>query len=146
MRMVVELEGYNGFEELYKNSWSGAIDRLDTIKQYYMEEEFMEHLDMIFDDCGELPTDIQVNNYLTYELDAEQFVAENTSFNTLEDLLELTDYVKNLGFNDALATIQEVERQDKEEKLWEYLQYNFDMRSLYEVIEELNEFDFDELD
>ena len=38
MRMVVELEGYNGFEELYKNSWNGAIDRLDTIKQYHMEK------------------------------------------------------------------------------------------------------------
>lgn len=146
MRMVVELEGYNGFEELYKNSWSGAIDKLDTIKQYHMEEEFMEHLDMVFECCGELPTDTQINDYIRFELDAEQFVAENISFNTLEDLLELTDYVKNLGFMDALATIQEVERQDKEEKLWEYLQYSFDMRSLYEVIEELNEFDFDELD
>jgi hypothetical protein len=74
MRMVVELEGYNGFEELYKNSWSGAIDRLDTIKQYHMEEEFMEHLDMVFKCCEELPTDEQVNNYIWFELDAEQFV------------------------------------------------------------------------
>lgn len=146
MRMVVELEGFAGFEELYKNSWSGAIDRLDTIKHYHMEEEFMEHLDMVFECCGELPTDTEVNDYLAYEFSAEEFIAENIPYNTLEDLLELTDYVKNLGFNDALATIQEVERQDKEEKLWEYLQYSFDMRSLYEVIEELNEFDFDELD
>ena len=52
MRMVVELEGYNGVEELYKNSWSGAIDSLDTIRQYHMENEFIEHLNMMFDDCG----------------------------------------------------------------------------------------------
>ena len=146
MRMVVELEGYNGFEELYKNSWSGAIDRLDTIKQYHMEEELMEHLDMVFECYEELPTNVQVNDYLRFEFDAENFVAENISFNTLEDLLELTDYVKNLGFSDALATIQEVERQDKEDALWKYLQDNFDMRNLFEVIEELNEFDFDELE
>jgi hypothetical protein len=146
MRMVVELEGYNGFEELYKNSWSGAIDRLDTIKQYHMEEELMEHLDMVFECCEELPTDEQVNNYLAYEFDAEQFVAENISFNTLEDLDELEDYAKNLYFSDAQSTITEVRQQNKEEKLWEYLQYGFDMRNLLEVMEELADFDFDNLE
>lgn len=146
MRMVIELEGYNGFEELYKNSWSGAIDRLDTIKQYHMEEEFMEHLDMVFDGCDELPTDTQVNDYIWMELDAEQFVAENISFNTLEDLDELEDYAKNLYFSEAQSTITEARQQNKEEKLWEYLQDNFDMRNLLEVMEELEEFDFDELE
>ena len=146
MRMVVELEGYNGFEELYKNSWSGAIDRLDTIKQYHMEEEFMEHLDMVFECCGELPTDTEVNDYIWMEFDAEQFVAENISFNTLEDLDELEDYAKNLYFSEAQSTITEVRQQDKEEKLWEYLQYGFDMRNLFEVMEELTDFDFDNLE
>lgn len=146
MRMVVELEGYNGFEELYKNSWSGAIDRLDTIKQYHMEEEFMEHLDMVFDGYSELPSDTQVNDYIWMEFDAEQFVAENISFNTLEDLDELEDYAKNLYFSEAQSTITEVRQQDKEEKLWEYLQYNFDMRNLLEVMEELADFDFEELE
>lgn len=146
MRMVVELEGYNGFEDLYKNSWSGAIDRLDTIKQYHMEEELMEHLDMIFDDCGELPTDTQVNDYLWFELDAEKFVAENTAFNTLEDLDELKEYAKNLYFSDAQSTITEARQQNKEEKLWEYLQDGFDMCNLLEVMEELEDFDFDNLE
>lgn len=146
MRMVVELEGYNGFEELYKNSWSGAIDRLDVIRHYHMEEELMEHLDMVFECCGELPTDTQVNDYLWMEFDAENFVAENTSFNTLEDLDELEDYAKNLYFSDAQSTITEVRQQNKEEKLWEYLQYGFDMRNLLEVMEELADFDFDNLE
>ena len=110
MRMVVELEGYNGFKELYKNSWSGAIDRLDVIKEFHMEEELMEHLDMIFDDCYEYPTDTQVNDYLWFELDAENFVAENIPFNTLEDLDELEDYSKNLYFSEAQATITEQRR------------------------------------
>lgn len=146
MRMVVELEGYNGFEDLYKNSWSGAIDSLDTIKQYHMEEELMEHLDMIFDDCGELPTDTQVNDYIWMEFDAEDFVAENTAFNTLEDLDELEDYAKNLYFSEARSTITEARQQNKEEKLWEYLQNGFDMRNVLEVMEELEDFDFEELE
>lgn len=145
MRMVVELEGYNGFEELYRNSWSGAIDRLDTIKQYHMEEELMEELEIVFGDC-EPPTDTQVNDYLWFELDAEKFVAENTSFNTLQDLDELEDYAKNLYFSNAQSTITEVRQQNKEEKLWEYLQNGFDMRNLLEVMEELEEFDFDNLE
>jgi len=145
MRMVVELEGYNGFEELYKNSWSGAIDRLDTIKQYHMEEELMEELEIIFSDC-EPPTDTQVNDYLWFDFDAERFVAENTAYNTIEDLDELENYAKNLYFSNAQSTITEVRQQNKEEKLWEYLQDNFDMRNLLEVMEELEEFDFDELE
>ena len=146
MRMVIELEGYNGFEELYKNSWSGAIDRLDVIREFHMEEELMEHLDMIFDDCDELPTDTQVNDYLWMEFDAENFVAENISFNTLDDLDELEDYAKNLYFSEAQATITEARQQNKEEKLWEYLQDGFDMRNLLEVMEELAELDLDDLE
>ena len=146
MRMVVELEGYNGFEELYKNSWSGAIDRLDVIKEYHMEEELMTLLDVIFDGCDGIPTDVQVNDYLWFEFDAEQFVAENISFNTLEDLDELEDYAKNLYFSDAQSTITEARQQDKEEKLWEYLKDGFDMRDLSEVMEELANFDFDNLE
>lgn len=145
MRMIVELEGYSGFEELYKNSWSGAIDRLNTIKQYHMEEELMGELDIIFGDC-ELPTDTQVNDYLWFEFDAERFVAENTAYNTISDIDELENYTKNLYFDKAHSTITEVRQQNKEEKLWEYLQDNFDMRSLLEVMEELEEFDFDELE
>ena len=146
MRMVIELEGYNGFDTLLENSWSGAVDRLETIKQYHMEEELLDHLDMIFDDCSELPTDTQVNDYLWMEFDAENFVAENISFNTLDDLDELEDYAKNLYFSEAQATITEARQQNKEEKLWEYLQDGFDMRNLLEVMEELAELDLDDLE
>ena len=146
MRMVVELEGYNGFEELYKNSWNGAIDRLDTIRQYHMEKEFMEHLNMMFDDCGELPTDTQINDYIWFDFDAEDFVSENTPFNTLEDLDELEDYAKNLYFSDVQSTITEARQQNKEEKLWEYLQDNFDTKNLLDVMEELEDFDVDNLE
>ena len=33
------------FNDLYENSWSGAIDTLDTIIKNDMENELMEHLE-----------------------------------------------------------------------------------------------------
>ena len=146
MRMVVELEGYNGFDVLYANSWSGATESLDVIKEYHMEEELMEHLEMLFNDCEEDPTDTQINDYLWHEFSAEHFVAENTPFNTLDDLDELEQYARDLYFTDAKSTIIEVRQQDKEEALWEYLQYGFDMRNLLEVMEELKDLNVDELE
>lgn len=55
------------FEELYKDSWSGAIDTLDTIMKNDMENELMEHLENIFSD--QIPTETEVNDYLWFESD-----------------------------------------------------------------------------
>ena len=63
MKIVRE---YN-FEDLYENSWSGAIDTLDTIIKNDMENELMEHLEEIFD--NQIPTETEVNDYLWFESD-----------------------------------------------------------------------------
>ena len=55
------------FEELYKDSWSGAINTLDTIMKNDMENELMEHLEEIFSD--QIPTETEVNDYLWFEAD-----------------------------------------------------------------------------
>ena len=57
---------YN-FNDLYENSWSGAIDTLDTIIKNDMENELMEHLEGIFD--NQIPTETEVNDYLWFESD-----------------------------------------------------------------------------
>ena len=101
---------------------------------------------MIFDGYDELPTDTQINDFLAYVFSVEEFIAENIPYNTISDIDELEDYAKNLYFSDAQSTITEVRQQNKEEKLWEYLQYGFDMRNLLEVMEELADFDFDNLE
>ena len=54
-------------EELYKDSWSGAINTLDTIMKNDMENELMEHLEDIFSD--QIPTETEVNDYLWFESD-----------------------------------------------------------------------------
>ena len=55
---------YN-FNDLYENSWNGAIDTLDTIIKNDMENELMEHLEEIFD--INIPTATEVNDYLWFE-------------------------------------------------------------------------------
>ena len=55
------------FEELYKDSWSGAINTLDTIMKNDMENELMEHLESVFSD--QIPTETEVNDYLWFESD-----------------------------------------------------------------------------
>ena len=55
------------FEELYKDSWSGAINTLDTIMENDMENELMEHLESVFSD--QIPTETEVNDYLWFESD-----------------------------------------------------------------------------
>ena len=57
---------YN-FNDLYENSWSGAINTLDTIIKNDMENELMEHLEEIFD--NQIPTETEVNDYLWFESD-----------------------------------------------------------------------------
>ena len=55
------------FNDLYENSWNGAIDTLDTIIKNDMENELMEHLEEIFD--NQIPTETEVNDYLWFESD-----------------------------------------------------------------------------
>ena len=55
------------FNDLYRNSWSGAINTLDTIIKNDMENELMEHLEEIFD--NQIPTETEVNVYLWFESD-----------------------------------------------------------------------------
>ena len=63
MKIVKEYE----FEDLYENSWSGAINTLNIIRENDMENELMVHLeDMFFD---KIPTETEVNDYLWFESD-----------------------------------------------------------------------------
>ena len=62
--MLVKRE-YNRFDDLYENSWSGAIDTLNTIIQHGLEDELMYHLEEVFYD--NIPTAIELNDYLWFD-------------------------------------------------------------------------------
>lgn len=52
-----------GFNDLYENSWSGAIDTLKVIIEHGLENELMYHLEEIFYE----PTETELNDYLWFE-------------------------------------------------------------------------------
>lgn len=57
----------NDFYRLYDNSWSGAKDTLDDIKNADLEEEFMDYLEGLFGD--EEVEDTTLNDYIWFERD-----------------------------------------------------------------------------
>jgi hypothetical protein len=54
---------YN-FNDLYKNSWAGAIDTLNIIIYNNKEDELMELLEKMF--FEQIPTETEVNDYLWF--------------------------------------------------------------------------------
>lgn len=60
--------GNNDFYNLFENSWSGAKDTLEDIIKAEKEEEFMQHLDMVFGADEEI-TDTELNDYIWFSRD-----------------------------------------------------------------------------
>ena len=65
MKIIKEIDSFN---DLMKNSWSGAIDTLQDIANANLEEEFMENLENIYF-LGETPTDTELNDFIWFERD-----------------------------------------------------------------------------
>ena len=65
MKAIKEIDSFN---DLMKNSWSGAIDTLQDIAKANLEEEFMENLENIYF-LGETPTDTELNDFIWFERD-----------------------------------------------------------------------------
>lgn len=55
-----------GFEDLKKESWSGAVDTLQKIEEEGKEDELMELLQDIFTD---IPTETELNDFLWFDDD-----------------------------------------------------------------------------
>ena len=57
----------NDFSRLYDNSWSGARQTLDDIRNADLEEEFMQYLDEMFgaDEVG----NTELNDFIWFERD-----------------------------------------------------------------------------
>lgn len=72
----------NSFEELKRNSWSGAVDTLNRIEELEFENEFMQILEDVFFD--EIPTDTELNDFIWFERDTiNDMLGRNT-----DDLFE----------------------------------------------------------
>ena len=64
MKVTIDIDT---FDELYKNSWSGAIDTLNDIQKAGKEEELMKHLEEPFLFGEEIPSETTVNDYLWHD-------------------------------------------------------------------------------
>ena len=62
MRVAVE---YNTFDDVYKNSWSGALDTLNDIQRAEKEADFMWLLEEMFED--RTPTETEVNDFIWFD-------------------------------------------------------------------------------
>lgn len=60
----MEIKKDYSFDDLMKNSWSGAVDTLKTIEENEKEEELMALLESIFED---IPTEKEVNDVLWFD-------------------------------------------------------------------------------
>ena len=60
----MEIKKDYDFYDLKQNSWSGAIDTLETIEENEKEEELMTLLENTFED---VPTETEVNDFLWFE-------------------------------------------------------------------------------
>ena len=54
------------FYKLLENSWSGAIDTLEDIEAAEKEEEFMQYLEMVFEDYGEVDSTM-LNDFIWHD-------------------------------------------------------------------------------
>ena len=57
----------NDFGRLYENSWSGARQTLDDIRNADLEEEFMQYLDEMFG--ADEVEDTELNGFIWFERD-----------------------------------------------------------------------------
>jgi hypothetical protein len=144
MKMVVEV---NTFDNLLDNSWGQAIDTLKMIDRYGLQEEFMEHMEELFGDyCEEPYTDTQINDYIAYEFDVYEWIAEHKNIDDIEDMDELEELATDLYFTEAKATITDFKCADKEELSWQYIQNNYAGYSLLEVMQELENISVSDLE
>lgn len=68
------------FYELKENSWSGAIETLNTVEEWGMEDELMDFLEEVFN--GEIPTPTEVNDFLWFE---DEYIFETLGINAESD-------------------------------------------------------------
>ena len=74
------------FDELFDNSWSGAIDTLKDIQNADKEDELMQHLEEVFFDST--PSETDVNEYLWHD---RQYVYEALGLNENGELPTIFD-------------------------------------------------------
>lgn len=80
---IIDNKKYD-FYKLYDILWSGALQTLEDIENAGKEEEFMEHLDQVFDRGNEVE-DTELNDYIWFDRD---YIYESLGLNENGELIE----------------------------------------------------------
>ena len=140
MEVKVEVNNEFALEELL---WGQGLDTFKTIQREGLGEDLMSHIEELF--CDEMPDICDINDYLAYELDEDDFIATHTFFNELMDLSTLKRYAKDLGYSRAYDKIVEAENHNKGAELWERLEDEYSNYDLNYVFGDLECLEVDDL-
>ena len=69
MEKEVRIFGVNDFQELKRESWGGAIQRLEDIEEQGKEEEFLALLNDLIASSENGWTDTELNDFIWFEDD-----------------------------------------------------------------------------
>ena len=127
----------NNEYELEGLLWGQGLSTFKTISKEGLDDELMEHLEMMFCECGEIPYIGTINDYIAYELDENKFIAERVNFCDVDDIYTLKQY--------AYDAILDAINNDKEEYLWNYILDNFSEYNLHDLFNELDSIDLDDI-
>ena len=72
------------FYKLHDILWSGALQTLEDIEEANKEEEFMEHLEQVFERVDEVE-DTTLNDYIWFE---REYIYESLGLNENGELIE----------------------------------------------------------
>ena len=80
---IIDNKKYD-FYRLYDILWSGALQTLEDIEKANMEEEFMEHLEEVFERGDEIE-DTELNDYIWFE---REYIYESLGLDENGELIE----------------------------------------------------------
>ena len=138
----VEVNNKYALEELL---WGQGLGTFKEISREGLADELMEHLEMLFCECGEIPDIGTINDYIAYELDEYKFIAEHINFCDIDDIDNLKLYAYDLDYRDAYDAILDAINNDKEEYLWNYILDNFSEYNLHDLFNELDCIDLNDI-
>ena len=140
MEVKVEVNNEFALEELL---WGQGLQTFNCIREEGLGEALMNHIEELF--CDEVPDICDINDYLAYELDENEFIATHINLDDLLDIDTLRQYASGLGYYKAHGTIKEAINIGKSKELWNYLVDNYSDYNLDDLFSEINCIDLEDI-
>lgn len=140
--MEVRVEVNNEFA-LKDLLWGQGLETFERVCDEGLGEALLIELEELF--CSDIPDISDINDYLAYEFDEDEYIATNTNFDDLADIDTLMEYASELGYYKAHGTIKEAINIGKSKELWDYLQDNYSNIMLDDLFSEINGIDLEDI-